>query len=148
MSEPTQKTEAKQRGYANLKPFKKGQSGNPKGRPKGTVSITTEIKNKLLKIYPKKVEVTDPLTGEKRLIKEKKLYLDKIIEAIFENGIELKDPRTLNQIWAYLDGSPKQTIAGDKENPLRVITMDSDLAKQYGITPSESKNDSDKPSKV
>jgi len=36
------------RGLANLKPYKKGQSGNPGGRPKGIVSkaLTKELKRK------------------------------------------------------------------------------------------------------
>ncbi len=41
---------AKQRDYSELKPFqyKKGQSGNPSGRPIGAVSMKTYVKNKLL----------------------------------------------------------------------------------------------------
>lgn len=40
----------KQRDYSELKPFqyKKGQSGNPGGRPVGAVSMKTYVKNKLL----------------------------------------------------------------------------------------------------
>lgn len=92
-----------------LIPFKKGQSGNPKGRPKGTVSITDAIRAKLLSLYPEK----DP-----KLFKEKKRYVDKIIDAILSNALDLKDVKTLNQIWAYMDGQPKaiMDIDVDKES--------------------------------
>ena len=43
----TDKAEKKHRREDNLKPFKKGQSGNPNGRPKGSISITTIIKRLL-----------------------------------------------------------------------------------------------------
>ena len=38
------------KGWDNLKPhqYKKGQSGNPGGRPVGSVSMKTYVKNKLL----------------------------------------------------------------------------------------------------
>lgn len=44
----------------NLKPFKKGQCGNPKGRPPGVVSIEKQIREAM------KVELTqfDPVTGK------------------------------------------------------------------------------------
>lgn len=38
------KKNVKKESKENLKSWKPGQSGNPNGRPKGTVSITTQIK--------------------------------------------------------------------------------------------------------
>ncbi len=48
----------KQRDYNELKPFqyKKGQSGNPHGRPVGAVSMKTYVKNKLLSMTPEERE--------------------------------------------------------------------------------------------
>lgn len=44
----------------NLKPFKKGQSGNPNGRPKGKLNRAT-IAKKWLEINEK---IKNPITGE------------------------------------------------------------------------------------
>lgn len=48
MQDDTQKQNKKQSRTRGLKPFTKGQSGNPGGRPKGSVSITTMLRHKLL----------------------------------------------------------------------------------------------------
>lgn len=50
----------------NLKPFKKGQSGNPKGRPKGSLNRST-IARKWLAVTK---EGTNPITGEKQLLSQ------------------------------------------------------------------------------
>lgn len=98
-----EKTVKKQRG----RPFEKGKSGNPNGRPKGTVSITSAIKAKLEEIY------NDPDHPE-----EKKTYLEKVTETIFLNALKTRDPRTLKDIWSYIDGMPKATldIGADKDS--------------------------------
>ena len=102
-----EKTVAKQ-----LKPFqfKKGQSGNPNGRPKGSgISITTEIKKKL----------EDIPEGQKAT------YLQLLISRILKKAIQDGDQNMISKIWAYIDGLPKQTIAGDKDNPISIKIVDS-----------------------
>lgn len=143
MSENIQKTESKQRQLAGLKPFKKGQSGNPKGRPKGTVSITAEIRAKLLKIYPEKQATVIGDDG-KKIKKEKKTYLEMLIKSIFENAIKNKDTRMLNQIWAYIDGQPKATldIGADKSSLEELTTMFRAMA-----TPAKNPNGNSNPTR-
>ncbi len=43
-------TAKKQQKRVIGKPFKKGQSGNPAGRPKGSISVVAELKKKLEEI--------------------------------------------------------------------------------------------------
>jgi len=45
----------------NLKPFKKGQSGNPNGRPKGQKNYKTLYKEALLKIAESKGKTADEI---------------------------------------------------------------------------------------
>lgn len=73
--------------------FKQGQSGNPKGRPKGSVSITTAIKDKLQEINPN----------------TKKQYLYDLVNVMIEKAIKEKDFRVIREIWNHIDGSPRQT---------------------------------------
>lgn len=94
--------------------FVKGHSGNLAGKPKGIVSPITRIKQ---------IFAEDPTKFEAFV----KRYMDG--EGNDKHLVEM------------LDGKPKQTLAGDKENPLRIITIDKDLAELNGIIPtSEPKN--------
>ena len=74
------------------KPFEKGQSGNPAGRPPGSISITTEIKKKL-------DEVPDG---------QKKTYLELLINRILKQAVVDGDVQMLKTIWAYVDGMPRE----------------------------------------
>lgn len=86
--------------------FKPGQSGNPNGRPPGTISIVARIKQKFEQ---------DPVYFEE--------WLSKLME----------DPTNRRAIMEQIDGKPKQVIAGDSENPLR-IEISEQVAKKNGLT--------------
>ena len=74
--------------------YKKGQSGNPAGRPKGSgLSITTEIKRELDKI-PQGQKATN---------------LQLLIKKILKLAIEEDDKVMIKNIWNYVDGLPKQS---------------------------------------
>lgn len=86
--------------------FKKGQSGNPKGKPLGSLSLTAIIKKKLQTVY----KIKNP--------KEKRQAIELLADRIIENGIVNGSERTQEKIWAYLDGQPRQTvdIGADKDS--------------------------------
>ena len=75
--------------------FKPGQSGNPKGRPPGTISLTTMIKQEL-----DKCPDSD----------NKKTYADLIVKRILTKAIKDGDPQMIKTVWAYIDGLPKADI--------------------------------------
>ena len=82
----------KRRGAPKKYLFKKGQSGNLKGRPKGSISITSAIKRELEK-YPK--------------TKDKKTYLKQLVERILDKAIKEGDTQMIKHVWNYVDGLPK-----------------------------------------
>lgn len=93
----------------HLKPFafKPGESGNPSGRPKGSVSITAGIRKALAEIPP----------GEKRT------RLAQVVDILIEKAIKQKDFPTLQRMWAYMDGLPKATVAAEfDEDQLATLT--------------------------
>lgn len=77
---------------ATLKPWKKGQSGNPKGKPKGTVSLVTKLREALDRIHKG--------TGKK--------YDELLVESIMKDGIKA-DGQSRRLIIQYLEGMPKET---------------------------------------
>ena|SRR3990167_2214659 len=96
------------------KGFKKGQSGNPKGRPIGAFSLTTAVKAYLLEHY-----------------KDGKTYGDKLKEAAVIRAITKSDV-LLKEIWDRTDGKIPQGIAGDEDNPIRIeIDVKKALKKIY-----------------
>ena len=76
------------------RPFKKGQSGNPAGRPKGSVSIMTRVKQ-ILRDEPDRLEEI-----ARDLIKDKKLRVELIRQ---------------------VDGMPKQSIEEKHSGDLTII---------------------------
>lgn len=74
--------------------FKKGTSGNPKGRPKGSVSIVSAIKRKIQK-YPK---------GHRRS------YLELIVDKYLHKALIDGDTAVIKDIIDRVDGKAKQSI--------------------------------------
>ena len=70
--------------------WKKGESGNPAGRPVGSVSITAEIKRKLQ-------EIPDG---------QQKSYLELLINRILKQAVVDGNEQMIKQIWSYIDGPP------------------------------------------
>lgn len=72
--------------------FKKGQSGNPDGRPVGSVSIVEGIRKKLLEIEPE----------------NKKTYLDLFLSRYFRKAIKDGDVGLIRDMINRIDGMPMQ----------------------------------------
>jgi hypothetical protein len=88
-------SETKARRLANLKPFKPGQSGNPKGRPKSIV--LSEAYRKHLA----KVDESDP---------ERRTYAEVLAEQMIVKA-KAGDVGALREIADRTEGKAKQTIA-------------------------------------
>lgn len=84
--------------------WKKGQSGNPNGRPEGSVSIVEGIKRKLLEIEPG----------------NKKTYLELFLNKLFLKAIKDGNEQLMRDMINRVDGMPKQTVVGDPNEPLQV----------------------------
>ena len=98
------------------RPFQKGQSGNPAGRPKGSVSITTEIKRKL----------------EETPKGQKKTYLELLVATILKRAIEDGNEQLIRQIWNYVDGMPKESRDITLETR-PILQVSSVLADRYHL---------------
>ena len=99
-----EKTEKMQRRLANLKPFPKGVSGNPKGKKPGTISVVAGIKRKL-------EEVPDG---------QKTTYLELLINRIFKQAIQEGNEQMIKIIVNYVDGMPVQAVENKTEGSLEI----------------------------
>ena len=98
--------------------------GNPGGgRPKGSVSITGEIKKKL-----------------QEAAGNAKTYLDLVIQKIIDKAIKDGDTATLRIMWSYIDGMPKQST--DITSNGKTVFLPAELIKKHGIT-SDSEDNSE-----
>ncbi len=96
MKKEEKKTEISDRKQTKPWLFKKGVSGNPKGKPKGTLSITTLVRNALMKIAK---ESPDKSTYEQLFIKR-----------IMQKAIVEGDNHMIKLIWEQIDGSAAQKV--------------------------------------
>jgi len=101
MKKKPEKSGAKQKKDTKFKP---GQSGNPKGKPPGTLSFKTIFKQAIKKI------------AKEEKLKECDVEVDLVIRAVAEaKGGSYNYYR---DIFDRLYGRPVQKIQGDGDNPL------------------------------
>lgn len=87
--------------------FPKGVSGNPAGKPEGTFSLITLLKQELQKCPE----------GQ-----DKKTYADLIVKRMLKEAIEKGDQQQIRLIWNYIEGMPRQNLDITSANkPLQVI---------------------------
>ena len=96
--------ETKEERLARLKKqgFQPGVSGNPAGRPEGSVSLTSMIKAKLEQMSP---------DGKRKALE---VLAENIIQDALENNNKMRQ-----LIWNYVDGMPRQGI--DIKGELKTI---------------------------
>lgn len=80
--------------------FNPGISGNPSGRPKGSVSIRDSVRQELVKVPEG----------------EKETYLELLVKQILTKAIK-GDSQTLRLIWEQLEGRAKQSTEIDESRP-------------------------------
>lgn len=90
------------RAIDNLKPIKKGEVRNPKGRPPGIPNTKTRLK-KFLEILQ---EIDNPITGEKEVLSvAEQMDLKQILKATKEG-----DQKSYQLLLDRLEGKPKESI--------------------------------------
>lgn len=96
--------------------FPKGVSGNPAGRPEGSVSIVGGIRRKLLEVNPE----------------NKKTYLDSFLETLFKKSVSEGNEQLMRDMINRIDGMPKQTVEAKVEQviPLLKNVQDHDSTQE------------------
>lgn len=109
----------------NLKPFPKGVSGNPNGKPKGTKHINTWVQQ-LLHDEEFEAWINDPRTGVKEFkgAPIKAIIKAQIIKAV--NGDTKAYDSLVKSGWVQ-----KQEIDQNISGEINTGQMDSELAKQF-----------------
>lgn len=84
--------------------FVKGSSGNPHGKPPGSISLTTKIKERLAMLVD---------------INAKRQAIDMLADNMVQDALDGKNGMD-KMIWAYLDGMPTQQVkhSGEIKTPI------------------------------
>jgi len=106
----------------NLRPpFKKGQSGNPAGRPKGLLSMTTLLKKALNEKFTRK----DPFTGKT----ETKDFSEWVNVGLLAKAMK-GDVRAVEHIYERTDGKVTAEINVTTSNIEQRESLQKDLEKK------------------
>ena len=90
-----------------LPPYKPGQSGNLKGKPKGTLSLTTLLKSAIEQDY---TIIVNAKTGEKQT----KKFHEWVNLGLLRKAVK-GDVRAIEHIYERVDGKVKQELFGKFE---------------------------------
>lgn len=97
----------------NLKPFKKGESGNPNGRPKGSISLETRVK-RLLEEPDKLPKAIQQMIGN--ICEEGTAPIDALLIAAYMNGLQ-GDTKAMQIVlergWGKVPNENKNEHTGD-----------------------------------
>jgi len=106
----------------NLKPMKKGEKGRSNGRPKGSVSITKQMKEVLREVI---------LMRDKKGKELKMTQAQMLAKSIARRAINGNDNMS-KLIWNYMDGMPKQELGIDADVNINPYTNEqlADIAKR------------------
>jgi hypothetical protein len=108
----TNKSEGRARRLANLKPWPKGMSGNPKGRPK-SITLSEAYRKQLAQPFP-----DDP---------QGRTYAEVIAEKLVMNAAT-GEVGSAREIADRTEGKPRQALDVD------LIALDwQELAKEFGL---------------
>ncbi len=107
----------------NLTPWTKGVSGNPNGRPAGSLNLAT----KLMAALELEIERTSAKTG----VSAKKKNADWIIASLI-NKASTGDVSAIKEVFDRVDGKVSQTIVkeGNPEAPLHSMILVRDEGSQ------------------
>lgn len=106
----------KSRNKSGLKPpWKKGQSGNPKGRPKKAQSITAQLELEANRV------VTVTLGG----VKYRGRNMEILAKRMFERAIRKVEPRLCEAIIDRIDGKAVSVLelAGKGGKPVEIVVL-------------------------
>jgi len=93
--------------------FKKGFSGNPAGKPPGSISIVALLRQRL----------------EEVPVGQLKTYAEQLVEITLENAIVRKDQKAISDIIAHIDGAPKKTVAHEIPQSLVELLKQADISQ-------------------
>ena len=94
----------KPKGKPRGRPFAKGQSGNPNGRPKDEISLTALLRKEIMKQCPAN--------------REHKTWMELVVEATMRLAIH-GNATALNQVWERIDGKVKEQV--EIEGGLKIV---------------------------
>ena len=128
-------SESKKRSLANLKPFKKGESGNLKGKPVGTVHFKTMLE-RALELETHYEDATGSYNGK---ITNKAAIVSSLINIAKNAEKDEHKLKATDMIMDRVEGKPTQYIE-NKEMPITnedALERIKEIAQQEGVSVEE-----------